>query len=464
MSHELRTPLNAILGFSQLLQMDPNMSAESLTNLQTINRSGSHLLTLINDVLDMSKIEAGKIDLQNDSFNFDELLHEAIEMMLIRAASKGVELSLDRNSRYPKFIYGDAAKIRQVLINLLSNAVKFTEQGKVVARFIADEPNDQGEFTLTGSVTDTGIGIASKDLGKVFAPFEQIVQKGEEKIDQKGTGLGLALCKQFIEMMDGHVDVQSKLGEGSTFTFDIRVKEASASEIDEATHESKALPIGLADGQKAIKVLIAEDDTANAIILESVLRKAGLQTQVVGNGEEAITQFKAWQPDLICMDRRMPIMDGKEATRHIRQEPGGKDVIIIAVTAVAFREERQQMLDAGCDDLVKKPYAFEEIFQAIERNFEIDFLYPEQAAEDEHGNGQSDALSKSDFAAAIKALPAALSAQIHRAALELDMDGFEAVLPEVEKIDAKLAESLRILHRQLDYSAILKVMEENGDG
>ncbi|NWF35405.1 ATP-binding protein [Mariprofundus sp. KV] len=464
MSHELRTPLNAILGFSQLLQMDPAMSEASKANLQTINRSGAHLLTLINDVLDMSKIEAGKIDLQNDSFNFDELIREAIDMMVVRASSKGISLGLDADSNYPKFIYADAAKIRQILINLLSNAVKFTEQGAVSLHISTEAPNEQGEFTLTGSVTDSGIGIAAKDLDKVFAPFEQIVQKGEEKIDQKGTGLGLSLCKQFIEMMDGHIEVQSKLNEGSTFTFSIRVKEATASEIEEITPATKGLPTGLAAGQKAIKVLIAEDDTANAIILESVLRKAGLQTLVVANGEEAIAQFKAWKPDLICMDRRMPVMDGKEATRHIRQEPGGGDVKIIAVTAVAFREERQQMFDAGCDDLVKKPYAFEEIFQAIERNIEIEFSYPGGEDARQPADTEKQHLDKDDFAAAIRALPAALIKRIQQCALELDMDGFEATLPEVEAINPQLAESLRNLHRQLDYSAILKVLEENGHG
>ncbi|NWF38523.1 response regulator [Mariprofundus sp. NF] len=464
MSHELRTPLNAILGFSQLLQMDPAMSEESKANLQTINRSGAHLLTLINDVLDMSKIEAGKIDLQNDSFNFDELIREAIDMMVVRASSKGISLGLDADSNYPKFIYADAAKIRQILINLLSNAVKFTEQGAVSLHISTEAPNEQGEFTLTGSVTDSGIGIASKDIGKVFAPFEQIVQKGEEKIDQKGTGLGLSLCKQFIEMMDGHIEVKSKPNKGSTFTFSIRVKEAAASEIEEISPATKGLPTGLAAGQKAIKVLIAEDDTANAIILESVLRKAGLQTLVVANGEEAIAQFKAWKPDLICMDRRMPVMDGKEATRHIRQEPGGKDVIIIAVTAVAFREERQQMLDAGCDDLVKKPYAFEEIFQAIERNIEIEFSYPDAEDIKQATNTESQHLDKDGFAIAIRALPGELIKRIHQSALELDMDGFEATLPEVEAINPQLAESLRNLHRQLDYSAILKVLEENGHG
>jgi len=458
MSHELRTPLNAILGFSQLMQMDPKMSEESRANLQTINRSGSHLLTLINDVLDMSKIEAGKIDLQNDSFNFDELVHEAIEMMLVRASSKGIELLLDPESTYPKFISGDAAKVRQILINFLSNAVKFTDEGRVIVRITSEAPNAKGEFMLTGAVTDSGIGIAAEDISKVFAPFEQVVQKGEEKIDQKGTGLGLALCKQFVEMMDGYVEVQSEVGVGSTFSFSIKVKEASSSEIAEVAPEAKGIPTGLAAGQKPVRILIAEDDTANAIILESVLRKCGLQTLVVDNGQKAVEQFKAWKPDLICMDRRMPVLDGLKATRYIRQETGGGDVKIIAVTAVAFREERQQMLDGGCDDLVKKPYTFEEIFQAIERNLQIEFTYPE------HDEGGSDAefqpLKNSALEAAIKELPKPLLEQIRQSALELDMDGFEAALPDVEKINPKLAESLRILHSQLDYSAILKVLKE----
>ncbi|ATX78678.1 Signal transduction histidine kinase [Mariprofundus aestuarium] len=459
MSHELRTPLNAILGFSQLMQMDPEMSEESRANLQTINRSGSHLLTLINDVLDMSKIEAGKIDLQNDSFNFEELVREAVDMMLVRASSKGVELLIDPESTYPKFIYGDAAKIRQILINFLSNAVKFTDEGRVSLRFTSEAPNAKGEFMLTGAVTDTGIGIAPEDISKVFAPFEQVVQKGEEKIDQKGTGLGLALCKQFIEMMDGHVEVQSQPGAGSTFTFTIRVKEATSSEVSEdVAIQKKGVPTGLAAGQKPVKILIAEDDTANAIILESVLRKCGLQTLVVDNGQKAVEQFKTWKPDLICMDRRMPVLDGLQATRHIRQEPGGGGVKIVAVTAVAFREERQQMLEAGCDDLVKKPYTFEEIFQAIERNLEIEFVYPEH---DEGGSEEEfQPLKNSALEAAIKELPQPLLEKVRQSALELDMDGFEAALPEVEKINPKLAGSLRLLHSQLDYSAILKVLKE----
>ncbi|ATX82876.1 Signal transduction histidine kinase [Mariprofundus ferrinatatus] len=461
MSHELRTPLNAILGFSQLMQMDPNISEESRINLQTINRSGSHLLTLINDVLDMSKIEAGKVELQNDSFNFDELVHEAIDMMLVRASSKGVELQLDSESVYPKFIHGDAAKIRQILINLLSNAIKFTEEGRIVVKFSSEAPDAKGYFRLNGSVSDTGIGIKAEDIDKVFAPFEQIVGKGEEKIDQKGTGLGLALCKQFIEMMDGHVEVQSEFGLGSTFSFTITVKEASAAEIPEQVHEARGVPVGLAEGVKAVKVLIAEDDTASGIILENVLRKAGLQTLAVQNGEQAVAQFRAWKPDLICMDRRMPVMDGLEAVRHIRQEPGGKDVVIIAVTAVAFSEERQQMLDAGCDDLVKKPYTFEEIFQVIERNLKIEFVYPEPGEGESQGETGVKALDKSKVSDALKALPAQLLDQVHRSALELDMDGMEEALAELDKVNPELAESLRAMHRQLDYSAILKLVQED---
>ncbi len=457
MSHELRTPLNAILGFSQLIQMHQEFPEKSREALQVIQQAGKHLLSLINDVLDMSKVEAGQVKLQYESFNLDALLKDALNIVLVKASEKGLEMVMDRKSRYPDYIYGDAAKLRQVLINLLNNAVKYTPSGRITLRAIARQPNKTGAFILRISICDTGIGIAAEDIGKLFTPFGQLGNNTDRKTAQEGTGLGLAICKRYAEMMSGHIRVRSRTGHGSVFSFTIMSREAKVEKG--ATPDSvRALPSGIAEGQKVPRILVVEDDNTNARALEDLLNTAGMKTNIARNGEQAIELFQTWHPDMILMDQIMPVMDGITATRLIRQKTEGKDVPIIAVTANAISGDQNKMIEAGCTDLILKPYTFEALFKMIENHLGVSFVYSDGPG----SRQQTPDLEERGLKTAINALPARLRQQIRKYSQELDMTAFETILPKVEKHSPELARALRYFHSRFDYSTIYQAFKERG--
>ncbi|MES9964897.1 MAG: ATP-binding protein, partial [Candidatus Sedimenticola sp. 20ELBAFRAG] len=376
MSHELRTPLNAVLGFSELMGADPLLSRKHRENLAIIHRSGEHLLQLINDVLDMSKIEAGKIGLEIEDIDLGGLIQDVIEMMRVRAEQKGLQVMLDMNSAFPRYIRGDGPKIRQILINLLSNSVKFTDVGGVTLRLGADSPRE-GIILIRGEVQDSGRGIAPRDIERVFQPFEQLA----DAVEQKGTGLGLAITRQFVELMGGEISAASKPGKGSTFYFQIRVEPGEAENVVVMAPSQSRRVIGLKPPIAEWRILIAEDQQDNQLLLKKLLEDAGFQTRIAAHGAEAVAEFEAWQPHFIWMDRRMPVMDGLEATRRIRALPGGDGVRIAALTASAFKEQRDEVMQAGMDDFVRKPYRPEEIFDCMARHLDLEYLFEEQADE-----------------------------------------------------------------------------------
>ncbi|MES9887074.1 MAG: ABC transporter substrate binding protein, partial [Candidatus Sedimenticola sp. 6PFRAG1] len=313
MSHELRTPLNAVLGFSELMSSDRGLSDQHKNNLEIIHRSGHHLLQLINDVLDMSKIEAGKTQLETEDIDLGELILDVADMVRVRAEQKGLQLLLDQTSDFPRFVRGDGPKIRQILINLLSNSVKFTDQGGVTLRLDAKNGNPDW-ITLRGEVQDTGRGIESEDIERIFRPFEQL----SSTVEQRGTGLGLAITRQFVELMDGEVSAASQPGKGSTFYFSIRVEPGSPDQI-EAIEEKVVQThrvIGLRQPGQEWRILIAEDVLENQVLLQQLLEQAGFQVRIAEDGLETIKLFEAWHPHFIWMDRRMPRLGGLEATQR----------------------------------------------------------------------------------------------------------------------------------------------------
>ena len=455
MSHELRTPLNAILGFSQLLHLNKALTSEVRSQLDTINRAGNHLLTLINDVLDMAKIESGKMQVNNDHFNLGNLIHGVLEMLSVRAAERGIDLSLEEASRWPEYVYGDAPKLRQVLINLLTNAIKFTERGEVSLFVAADVADAAGNFLLTCRVRDSGCGISETNLQRIFLPFEQLERWDEEKTGIRGTGLGLTLCRQYVELLGGTISVQSRLGEGSSFTFSVRLQ-ASRVEEEAVVEGEQRVPVAMRSGNHPHRLLIAEDDDANAVLLESAMTRLGFEVRRAVNGQECVELFRLWQPELIWMDWRMPVMDGGEATRAIRALPGGEKVKIVVVSASVFSEQSQQMRAAGCDGLVHKPYNFAEMFNALHRQLGIEFVYADEVQHKTRGSGQ---LSAEAFAAHFARLPEQLRAELRQAALELDIARFEELLQELEPLDELLHASLSVYHRNMDYSTIYALIE-----
>ena len=378
MSHELRTPLNAILGFTQLMSRDNSLNFEQQENLSIINRSGEHLLTLINDVLEMSKIEAGQTTLNENSFDLYRLLNSIQEMLEIKAAEKSLQLIFERPQDLPQYICTDESKLRQVLINLLGNAIKFTQQGIVILRVSVVSStfpvNSTEKLTLQFEIEDTGPGIYAEEIEKLFEPFAQ-TETGLKS--QEGSGLGLPISRKFVKLMGGDISVTSTVGLGTSFNFHIQVKPAESSEIQQAKIEHRI--IGLAPGQRNYRILVVEDKWANRQLLVQLLLPLGFEVKEATNGEEAIALVEKWLPHLIWMDMRMPVMDGYAATQAIRAKNWNNPPIIIALTANAFEEERSIAISIGCDDFVRKPFQENTILEKIAEYLGVEYTYAEQS-------------------------------------------------------------------------------------
>ncbi len=366
MGHELRTPLNAIMGFSELLSMDDNQSKDQYQSLQIINRSGEHLLKLINDILDMAKIEAGNTILNTAPFDLGAMVQDVAQMMRIQADRKHLKLAIEHSSLFPRFIVGDEARLRQIMVNLIGNAIKFTDQGHVLIR-IGMKASDSDRLII--EVEDSGIGINAEDQARIFEPFTQLGLQG----GSKGTGLGLSITHQFVQMMGGTISVDSTPGKGSVFTLELPV--VAANEHDVIRSDKRGIVSTLAPNQASYRILIVEDQEDNQALLSQLLTSVGFQVRVAENGEQGVELFKSWKPHFIWMDKRMPVMDGVTATQHIRALPGGKEVKIVAVTASAFSDERQELLDSGMDDYISKPYRAAEIYECLERHLGVTYLY-----------------------------------------------------------------------------------------
>ncbi|HBE50092.1 MAG TPA: histidine kinase, partial [Cyanobacteria bacterium UBA11369] len=339
MSHELRTPLNVILGFAQVMAHDPALTPSQQEDLQTIRRSGDHLLSLINDVLDLSKIESGHCTIEENSFDLIALLHSLQNMFAERASSKRIDLCFQMAPEVPQFIIADAQKLRQVLLNLLSNAIKFTHSGSITLQVSNKTASTKTAPTtrpiLQFVVADTGVGIAAEEFDTIFDAFVQ-AQAGKQSAG--GTGLGLTISRKLLKLMGGEISVSSTQGKGSTFTFTLPVSPTSA--INITPEQSDRFPIGLAPGQPHHRILVVDDAAENRLLLVKLLKLLDFEVLEATNGQEAVQVWQQWQPDLIWMDIRMPVLDGYEATKQIRAMTGGQNSIIIALTAQASQSDR----------------------------------------------------------------------------------------------------------------------------
>lgn len=448
MSHELRTPLNAILGFSNMMRKDPLLSQEQRDNLDIINRSGEHLLTLINDVLEMAKIEAGRVQLESAPFDLGILVRDVTDMMHARAEERGLRLLIDQSSEFPRYIRGDEARLRQVLINLVGNAVKFTQQGGVTVR-LGLKPHALQQRLLI-EVEDSGVGIKPEDQQKIFEPFVQLGQTAT----QKGTGLGLTITRQFVQLMGGAISVESTPGKGSIFRVELPVDRVEATDVVKPEGVERGEIVGLAPGQPEYRILIVEDQLENQLLLSKLMKTIGFPVKVAENGEQALALFQSWRPDIIWMDRRMPVMDGIEATRRIRALADGKEVKIVAVTASAFKEQRDEMLSAGMDDFVRKPYRFNEIYDCLSRQLGVKYTYAEE-------QGAEDASVEALTAEMLAVLPPELRGELREALESLEGERIAAVIRQVAPYDSKLHKMLSHLAVNFDYPAILNVLQTN---
>ncbi len=374
MSHELRTPLNAVLGFSTLMRKDPETTKEQKENLNIISRSGEHLLQLINNVLDISKIEAGHMVLEEANLNISQLLHQIQSLMSVRVEDKGLDFKVEQSPDLPRDITVDVGKLRQVLINLVGNAVKYTNDGRVSLRAEVAEMKTQKEGRIRFVVKDTGIGVHPEARERIFSPFEQV---GDQPASEAGTGLGLAISKQFVELMGGQIGVSGEPGKGSEFYFEIPVKTAVGSKEAPASPHY-GLVTGLEEGQPLYRLLIVEDKLENRLLLRKLLEPLGFELREAANGKEGVELFEQWVPHLIWMDIRMPVMNGLEATRIIKATEDGASTKIVALTAHALEEERSEILAAGCDGFIRKPYRDSEIYEALVNHLGVRFVYADE--------------------------------------------------------------------------------------
>jgi signal transduction histidine kinase/CheY-like chemotaxis protein len=449
MSHELRTPLNAVLGFAQLLKLAPDATGQQIESLNIITRSGEHLLNLINNILDISKIESGHVLLEESATDLHQLIHEMRSLMYVKAKEKGLDFSLVQSPDFPRHAQVDAGKLRQVLINLLGNAIKFTQAGGVIlqARVAAWMPGQSARIRF--EVKDSGPGIQAEDLGRIFKPFEQLTN---QHVTEPGTGLGLTICKQYVELMNGQLGVSSEPGKGSVFYFEIPVALLPDEEVPAESPRGRV--IGIEEGSQGLRLLIVEDQPENRLLLFKLLQPLGFELRQASNGQEAVELFEQWHPHLIWMDIRMPVMDGREATRRIKQTETGANTKIIALTAHALEEERREILASGCDDFLRKPYRDWEIFAALTKHLGIRFRYADEC----HPGIEQKAcaLSVDQF----DALPQEITNDLLKAVELLDSPRILEVIHRIGDMDQDLAMRLRDMVKNLQYKELLGVLDK----
>jgi signal transduction histidine kinase/CheY-like chemotaxis protein len=445
MSHELRTPMNAILGFAQLMQRDPSLKTAQRNNLETINRSGQHLLALINDVLEISRIEAGRIERVDSAFDFHDFLLGIEEMLRVRAEAKGVSLQVELGE-LPRYVENDENKLRQILINLLGNAVKFTDSGIIFLSVDAGEVTGE-TIPVTFVVRDTGIGIGSEEMKTIFEPFGQTMA-GKQR--SEGSGLGLTICHKFVQLLGGEIHVSSEPGRGSEFNFTLPMKPLEADSLPQTEIPDQV--IGLEAGQPKYCILIVEDKPDSREFLRNLLLQVGFQVLEAVNGEEAVARFKDGHPDLVCMDMRMPVMDGYEATRIIKSLPDGKQTPVIALTASAFEEDREAVMVSGCDAFVRKPLKEHELFDTFKQLLGVRFLYQDRVAENQKGAPfDHEALAQ---------LPGALRERLLEAAQQLDSEEMKKVVAEIETQSVPLAVALSELATAFRFDLIIQAIQK----
>ncbi|MCP4687461.1 MAG: PAS domain S-box protein [Desulfobacterales bacterium] len=470
MSHELRTPLNSILGFSQLLAHGENLHPEQLENLAAIRRGGEHLLTLINQVLDLSKIEAGRATLDETSFDVHLLLRETLEVFRPRVKNKCLELMYDYAPDAPRCARTDIVKLRQVLINLLNNAVKFTEEGGITVRVkktpeVSEPPGistpaPPAVRSLTFEIEDTGPGVAPDELDQLFEAFVQ-TRAGRESL--QGTGLGLAISRKFIQMMGGEISVKSEEGRGTTFSFFIRAGAADAADVQAGKTDRRVA--ALAPNQPRHRILIVDDKEDNRRLLVRLLEPFGFQLKEAENGREAVRVWESWRPRLIWMDIHMPVMGGREAAKVIREResadaaPENPRVVIIAVTAGAFRADREAALASGCDDYLPKPFQDADVFQLMANHLRVRFVYEERR---KVGRARKAEVDKRVLTRErLNALPEKWRAALRFAVDRTDPLGSNAVIERIRENDAPLADALEALVEKYRFDIIQELYEEN---
>ena len=443
-SHEIRTPMNAIIGYAQIMQHSPDLPATHKDAVATIQTSGDHLLKLINEVLDISKIEAGRMEISAVDFDLVQLLHSLGVMFELRCREQQLAWTLERPQSVALPVHGDEIKLMQVLINLLGNAVKFTEEGEVILRAVIS-----GTDTYTFEVSDTGRGISPEEQEVLFQPFQQ----GQAGMQQGGTGLGLVVSRRLVELMGGELEYESAVGQGTRFFFSLRLPPAE-SEIRPETEGEWGRVVRLAPGCQ-VKALVADDVVENRAILTQLLQAIGVEVHLAVDGAEAVEIGRRERPDIVFMDIRMPEMDGMEAMRCLLEDPGREAVKVVAVSASTLEHERQHYLESGFEEFIGKPVRMDQIYRCLADQLGVEYEYAEEAAETE----------KQPLELAEVTLPAELHDRLYAAAEVASVTRLRQALGEVEPLgdmESRLAGHLRELAEDLDLKGVLEALEAVG--
>jgi len=443
MSHEIRTPMNAVLGYAQILMRDETLAGNQKKSISSISKSGEHLLALINDVLDMSKIEAGKIKILPVSFHLHNMITDLKEMFRFKMEQKNLSFRININTEVPDIILADENRIRQILINLLGNASKFTEEGFV--NLTAEIKNNH----ICISVEDSGSGIPEDKTESIFGAFEQ-TDMGMKTAG--GTGLGLAISRQMSRLMGGDITVKSTVGKGSNFRFSFTYEEGISSEIE--IKSDRRIVKTLADGQAELRILVADDNEENRNVVRLLLEPIGFKIKEAVNGREAVDVCQAWNPKVILMDIIMPVMGGREATEIIRSMDWGKDTVIIALSASAFDDEKEDSMQHGTDAFVKKPFRDTELLEEIRHHTGIKYVYSEKIEDIE--KKEIFILKKSH----LKEIPLEIINQIIIAANRGDYDELKSLVESLEVISNNVKESLLDLIDDFKFEEILQLCGE----
>ncbi|MFZ1985206.1 MAG: response regulator, partial [Desulfatitalea sp.] len=450
MSHEIRTPLNAILGYCQLLQQDKTLGSEHRIQVRTINRSGDHLLELINGILEMSKIEAGHVQILKKPMDVSQLLDDIQAIFQLACQKKNIYLKIESIADLPVQIFADHGKVRQILINLISNAVKFTNQGGVTLSAAA-QPAGEHQWALTFEVGDTGSGVAPEDHDRLFEAFEQTAT-GQQM--PGGTGLGLPISQAYAQAMGGGlILVRSDLGQGSLFRFTFSAEEDTEPRGLRSDSAGAGKVIRLAPIPINFRVLVVEDDINSRRLLRQLLRNAGFEVNDAESGEAALENFEAFAPQLVLLDIRLPGIDGYETARRLRCLAGGAETKIIIVTASGVSSDRirQRMAAAGIDGYIPKPYKTAELLEEIKVQCKVTYLYQEIDDDGPHTGYCPSALE-------IQQLPHSLQNGLKHVVEMGDMVAFARLNQEVAAINEALSIHLGDLAQCFDYSALLELL------
>ncbi|MDD2798839.1 MAG: PAS domain S-box protein [Bacteroidales bacterium] len=450
MSHEIRTPLNAIIGFSQLLNREKLLTETQKEYNNSIINAGEHLLKLINDILELSKVEAGRMQLVSNNIDLLAFLDNVEQLFKEPAQAKHLSLLFTKSTDLPQFVVVDETKLRQIFVNLISNAIKFTEKGEISV-IINSKKISKESFELCVDVKDTGLGIPKEEQDRLFRHFEQ-TNSGMNK--GSGTGLGLALSRQLALLMNGDIKVDSELGKGATFSFCVTIKKGSKDQIVDI---SKKRVLHIEENHRIYKILIVDDREENLRVAQNLLQLIGFETNTAINGEIAINVFKKWNPDLILMDIRMPIMDGYTASRIIKTMPNGLATPIIALTASTFEEDKDSIDKAGISGYIHKPFRENELFGKIAQTLGINYIYEDDSSLMET-KLVSDNIILSDE---ISKLPEVLIQEMQEALSAADFDLLLELINNIEPQFPNIANQLKIHTTNYDYAFLHSILNSD---